>query len=211
MLMLKRETNGIWSTYKVQWPSYVKDLPRTLDRFRTVSVFFDLQFPTFLKASIDARKWISWASIAALISIGEVLEIDFEDLGYTSQWKSSKEYSEIKENEILLVLKELRNYEIHIDFQERVPHFKIESSLVKEHIDHDSFFFSPIDWNQISKLKNIRTGRSKLTKEIIEKFNENYAKRYSVETIISSMMDWYAEKIYIFLERMKNDNQQVVD
>lgn len=205
--MLKRETNGIWSTYRVQWPNHVKDLPRTLDRFRTASVFFDLQFPTFLKASIDARKWISWASIAALTSIGEVLEIDFEDLGYASHWKTSKEYAEIKGNEILLVLKELRNYEIHIDFQERIPHLEIESSLVKEYIDHDSFFFSPIDWIQLSKLKNIRTGKSKLTKEIIENFNENYAKGYSVQTIIFSMMDWYAERIHVFLERMQNDDQ----
>lgn len=201
--MLKRDTNGMRSTYNVQWPSHIKDLPRTLDRFRTASVFFDLQFPTFLKASIDARKWISWASIAALISIGEVLEIDFEDLGYASQWKISEECLEIKENEILLVLKELRNYEIHIEFQERVPHLEIESSLVKEHVDHDSFFFYPIDWDQISKLKNIRTGRSKLTKEIVEDFNENYAKGYSVQTIIFSMMDWHAERIHVFLERMK--------
>jgi len=204
--MLQRKNDGMSSTYYVQWPTYVKDLPRTLDRFRTASVFFDLKFPPFLIASIDARKWISWASIAALISIREVLEIDFEDLEYLDKWKKSREYSEIQENKVLLVLKELRNYEIHIDSQERVSHIEIDRNFVCEHIDHDSFFFSPIDWHKISRLKNIRLGRSQLTEEIIEHFNEDYAKKYSVETIILTIMDWYAERIYNFLERMKNTN-----
>lgn len=204
--ILKRKNDGIWTTYNIKWSTYVKELPRTLDRFRTASVFFDVRFPTFLASSIDARKWISWASIAALISIQEVLEIDLEDIGYDREWKVSKEYKEIKENEILNVLKELRNYEVHIDFQERIAHTDIDRNDVSEHIDHDSFFFSPIDWNQIAKLKNIRSGRSRITQEIVNHFNDQYAKKYSVETIIVSMMDWHAEKISAFLERMKNND-----
>lgn len=205
--MLQKVNNGLSdSTYNVMWPIYVKSLPKTLDRFRTASVFFDLDFPPFLKASIDARKWISWASISALISVKEVLEIDLENLGFVEKWKNSEEFAKIRSNEVLLMLKELRNYEIHIEFEKRISHTEIDKGNVGEYIDHDSFFFSPIEWSRISRLRNIRSGRSHLTEEIVTRFNEQYARKYSVEAIILSTMDWYAINIHSFLIKVKNDD-----
>lgn len=202
--MLTRKNNGWWASYDIKWPDNVGELPRTLDRFRTCAVFFDLKFPPFLVASIDARKWISWASIAALMSIREVIEIDLEEHGFLKLWKDSTEHREIQENRVLLVLKELRNFEVHFEFQPRMSHAQVDRSSVIEHIDHDSFFFTPIDWEDLSKLRNIKSGKSQITKEIVEEFNEQYAKKYSVETIITSMLDWYSAKIASFLETVKD-------
>jgi len=181
------------------WPEKVKNLPRTLDRFRTAAVFFDLKYPTFLQGSIDARKWTSWASLAALASISETLEYDLEELGFLSLWRDSSERTRIQSDHTLAVLRELRNYETHIELHQRKSHLDADSSAFQESVDHDSFFFTPIDWNSFRKLRNISSGRSVVTKPVVEAFNA-YAKQYSVETIVTKALEHMAEIISAFLE-----------
>ncbi|NTX58297.1 hypothetical protein [Myxococcus sp. CA039A] len=130
------------------WPEKVKGLPRTLDRFRAASVFFDIKYPPFLIGSIEARKWTSWASLSAVASIPEVIEYDLEDLGLLSAWQSAPEPQGIRTNKTLAILKELRNYEMHIEYQDRLSHLNIDSDRVREPIDHNSFFFSPVSWSK---------------------------------------------------------------
>ena len=152
---------------ELDWPEKMKNLPRTLDRFRTTAVFFDLKYPTFLRASIDARKWTSWASLVALASILETLWYDLEDIGLIALWRGSSERTRIQRDHTLAVLRELRNYETHIELHQRKSHLDADSKVVRESVDHDSFFFAPIDWSSFQKLRNIRSGRSVVTKPVV--------------------------------------------
>lgn len=184
------------------WHEKVKNLPRTLDRFRTAAVFFDLKYPTFLRANIDARKWTSWASLAALASIPEILEYDLEKLGFLSLWRGSAERTRIQMDHTLAVLRELRNYETHIEQHKRKSYLDADSAAFQESVDHDSFFFTPIDWNSFQQLRNISSGRSVVTKAVVEEFNA-YAKQFSVETIVTKALEHMAEIISAFLEHAR--------
>ena len=172
------------NTVTITWPGKLERLPRILDRFRATSVFFDLEYPSYLITSIDARKWTSWASLSALSSILEVAEYEFDDLGFLSKWKQSEELREIRNDKRLAVLKELRNYEVHIKYQKRLSHLEIDKTLVNEIVDHDSIFFTPITWAEFQKLNNVKSGRSIVDQNAVLEFN-NYAETYSVETIIN--------------------------
>ena len=187
------------NTTPLTWPEKLKNLPRILDRFRATSVFFDIEYPAYLIANIDARKWTSWASLSALASILEVAEGEFTDLGLVNKWKQSAELSEIRNDKRFAVLKELRNYEMHIECQPRKSHLDISKTLVNESVDHDSIFFTPIDWKEFQKLRNIKSGRSIVDKNAVLDFNQ-YAESYSVETIINQTLEWLAEKFYVFVE-----------
>jgi hypothetical protein len=186
-------------TVPLTWPEKLKNLPRLLDRFRAASVFFDLKYPTYLIASIDARKWTSWASLSALASILEVAEYEFADLGLLDKWKHSVGLREIRNDKRFAVLKELRNYEVHIEFQKRLSHMDIDKKRVKEIVDHDSFFFTAIDWVEFQKLNNVKNGRSIVDQNAILDFNK-YAETYSVETIVNYILEWLADKIYVFIQ-----------
>lgn len=188
------------------WPEKVRTLPRTLDRFRATSVFFDIRYPTYLRASIDARKWTSWAALSALASIPEIIEYDLEDIGLLEEWQGSGELSEIRKNGVFAVLKELRNYEVHIEYQHRQSHQEINRDTVREPIDHDSFFFSPINWGQFQKLRNVRSGRSVVDQATLLEFN-SYAQAYSVETIVNKTLEWLAYEIHRFITRHRTDGR----
>lgn len=137
--------------------------------------------------------------MSAIASIPEVVEYDFEDAGLLEEWRQSLELREIRNNKVLAVLKELRNYEMHIEYQTRKAPFEIDRAAVQEPIDHDSFFFSPIDWGKFQKLRNVRSGRSIVDQATILSFNK-YASLYTVETIVSESLELLAEKIYCFLK-----------
>jgi len=122
---------GIRTNYELGWPEKVKNLLRTLDRFRTAAVFFDLKYPTFLRASIDARKWTSWASLAALASIPETLEYDLDDLGCLPLWRGSSERTRIQSDQTLAVLRELPNYETHVELHQRKSLLDADSTALQ--------------------------------------------------------------------------------
>jgi hypothetical protein len=75
----------------------------------------------------------------------------------------------------------------------------INKTLVNESVDHDSIFFTPIDWKEFQKLRNIKSGRSIVDKNAVLDFNK-YAESYSVESIINQTLEWLAEKFYVFVE-----------
>jgi len=185
-------------TVQLTWPEKVKGLPRTLDRFQAASAFFDLKYPTFLQASIDARKWTSWASLSAIASIPEVIEYDLENLGLLDAWKKSAELIQIRANKTFAILKEIRNYEMHIEYQDRISHSAADIAQIREPIDHDSFFFSPVSWNEFQMLKNIRFGRSIVDQAALMEFNA-YARQYSVRTIVDQMLEWLADRVQSFM------------
>ena len=187
------------NTVPLTWPKKLERLSRILDRFRATSVFFDLEYPSYLISSIDARKWTSWASLSALASILEVAEFEFDDLGLLSQWKQSSELREIRNDKRLAVLKELRNYEVHIEYQKRLSHMEIDKKLINETVDHDSFFFTPINWVEFQKLNNVKSGRSIVDQNAVLDFNK-YVETYSVETIINQTLEWLADKICAFIQ-----------
>ncbi len=181
------------------WPQKLETLPLVLDRFRATSVFFDLEYPSYLIASIDARKWTSWASLSALASILEILEFEFSNLGLLDLWKQSVELQEIRTNKRFAVLKELRNYEMHIEFKKRLSHTDVNKELVNEVVDHDSFFFTPISWAEFQKLNNVRNRRTIVDPNAVLDFNQ-YTETYSVETIVTQTLEWLADKIYSFIQ-----------
>jgi hypothetical protein len=100
---------------------------------------------------------------------------------------------------------------VHIEFQKRISHSEVDRAPIMDYVAHDSFFFTPINWQEMVKLRNIKSGRSPITQKTVDQFNKEYAKKYSVETIIMNLMDWYAERIYQFLEKMKSTKAQEND
>lgn len=185
------------NTAQITWPDKIRHLPRTLDRFRAASVFFDVEYPSFLIGNNDARKWTSWAAISATVSVPEVLDYDFSDVGLLNDWRGSTELRQIRQNKRFLVLKELRNYEMHLEYQPRLSHQQADPRRAKEAIDHDSFFFAPITWSKLQKLKNIRERRSPLNEGDVDAFNA-YAQAYSVKTVVAQMLEWLAERAHSF-------------
>lgn len=181
------------------WPKKVEALPKTLDRFRGTSVFFDIKFPSFLTSNPDARKWTSWGAVSSLISIPEVIPYDMEAIGRLDEWERSAEKQAISSHRNFRVLKEIRNYEMHMDYTPRLSHLYADESSLKEKIGHDDVFFSALDWDELQKLRNVARRNPTITRTEVEDFNI-YTTQYSVRGIIERELERIADHIVAFLD-----------
>ena len=188
----------------LNWPSRVANLPRTLDRFRATCVYFDIKFPPFLAGSLDAQKWISWGALSALASIPEVFKREIEELGFVEDWKVAPERIAIRDNHLISVLKELRNFETHLEFQGRRRASDMNSDLLALPPKHKSFFFNEISFTEMSQLNNIKSGRSKVTEQSVNDFNR-LSEKHSFEEIIDMTLEYLSKEIESFTRHISID------
>lgn len=181
-----------------KWPERVASLPQTLDRFRSTVVFFDVKFPPFLAGNLSALRWVSWAALAGLASIPEVLERELDALGLGNSWRASPTRLEIRKDELLSVMRELRNYETHISFLER----RAKSHLPREELAHAprlrASYFAPVSFEKLSELRNIREKRSPATERAVDIFNR-MAEQHTVEEMVDLALDRLSSLIVTFL------------
>lgn len=183
----------------LNWPNRVDLLPLTLDRFRATAVFFDVKLPFFLAGSLSALRWVSWGALTALASIPEVLERELATLGLIEEWRASAYPAAIRKDPLLVVMRELRNYETHLSFLER----REKSPLPSHQLAHDpgirASYFAPISFETLSELKNIRERRSHVTQQTVLMFNQ-LAERHTVEGMVDLALDRLSSIIHEFLD-----------
>ena len=186
----------------VRWPSRLASLPRTLDRFRATSVFFDVKFPSFLAGSISALRWVSWGALAALASIPEVLERELEEKDIADSWRNSVARQAIRNDPLLAILRELRNYETHIAFVERRASSSLPVAEIAQEPKIRSSYFAPVSFAQLAELRNIREGRSPVSQDTVVYFN-HIAERYTVNGVIDLALDRLSILIFEFVVEHK--------
>lgn len=166
-------------------PTEISSLPRTLEKLKASRYFAGYSPSEWHIVQVDKdekiqiKSWLLWASIVALSSVGDSLLIDLEEIGLTHKWRSSEERKSVYKNPLLAVLLELRNYEVHIEFRPGelrnfsawLAHDANPNKETEQKDMGDAFFFSPIDYQSLSRLRNLQSGRSNVTAEMTEWFN----------------------------------------
>ncbi len=197
-------------------PAAVQRLSRTVERF-AASRFFAGHWPIdwgIYKVG-DSKKlqilsWLNWASILALPGAvtGDPLHRDLTEIALGNEWLESQEKRDICEDPLLAVLFELRNYEVHIElrtgkignFSSKVMSDAKTNGEPKEVDFGDTTFISPIDFGSLSQLRNIQSGRSPVTAEMVNWFNRQ-AIIWPAAYLIGTARERYVEYIAHFLER----------
>jgi hypothetical protein len=170
-------------------PAELGKLPKTLERF-DASRFFGGHTPSswkIVEVDIEWRRkvmsWLCWASIAAFSSIRDTLWFELSAIGLENAWHNSNERSRALKDPLIAVVLELRNYQVHFEFQDvdikdfstlvgyaRQPEKEPERFELGEHA-----FISKIDFTQLAKTRNIQQGISSVTKNHVAWFNRQAA------------------------------------
>jgi len=193
-------------------PAEIKKLSRTAERF-TASRFFSSYSPfewnivqVDSSEKLQVKSWLNWASIVTLSAVGDSLHRDLEEFGLADKWRASEERRNVYAHPLLAVLFELRNYEVHFEFREgEVRNFRpLVGYGAKPNVEPqekdlgDEFFFSPIDFTSLSRLRNIQSGRSSVTVEMVDWFNRQ-ASTWPAAYLIGVARQVYAEHVARFL------------
>lgn len=183
------------------WPEDINaaQLPKVRDRFQAASMFFDVKLPAHLviQGLTDrAHRWTSWGSLAAVASVPEVAELELAELGLASGWRASPEYNLLIKDPLFAVLKELRNYETHIEFLGR------EKSSAGIHMR--GFHFAEVRFADLEKLRNVASRRSHVTEDIVNEFNA-LAQIHTTEEIVHICLDRMASMLRVYVERVTRD------
>lgn len=196
-------------------PSVMEKLPRTAERLKA-SHFFAAHTPSeWRMAQVDSdyqlqvKSWLNWASIVALPnpSMDDPLDRDFESIGLAEEWRKSEERRKLYEDPLIAVLLELRNYEVHFelrkgDVRNFRPLYGMEARPNEEPKEIDlgeRFFIASIDYKSLSQTINIKSGKSKVTSEMIEWFNRQTS-TWPAAYIIGQARERYTVFIAEFLK-----------
>ena len=197
-------------------PAAVKRLPRTMERFAASRFFaghtpFEWEMVEVENSTkLQIKSWLNWASIVALpaAAVGDPLHRDLAEIGLGDNWLASEERRDLYADPLLAVLFELRNYEVHIEL--RTGEMKSFRAIIgycakpdvapKELDSGDCVFISPIDFTSLSLLRNVQSGRSKLTAEMVDWFNRQ-ASTWPAAYLIGTARERYAVYIARFLKR----------
>lgn len=206
-------------------PTEINILSRTVERF-AASRFFAGHTPfEWEEVEIDSRtrlrmkSWLIWASIVALpgLAVNDPLYHDLEALGLANQWIDSEERRELYADPLLAVLFELRNYEVHVDlrtgewknFRAHVGYGVRPELEPKEEDFGVRVFVSSIDFLSLSRLRNVRTGRSNVTLEMVNWFNRQ-AETWPAAYLIGAARERYATYVSRFLKRNAAEGEAVL-
>lgn len=162
-------------------------------------MFFDVKLPAayvIRNLSFRAQKWMSWASLAALSSVPEVLQLELEESGFGKDWQNSPERVQLLNEPLFSILKELRNYETHIEFLAR------EKRGIDTHMR--GYHFSPVNFSDLERLRNIASGKSGVSAESVDDFNV-LAEKYTTQEIVCICANRLAMTIRAYVERVKVD------
>jgi len=187
-------------------PDAVLRLPRTMERFEASRFFAGHVLTSLESRKLQTKSWLNWASIVALPSaaVDNPLHLDFAEISLGDEWLRSQERIELYADPLLVVLFELRNYEVHFEFRTgKIGNFRtiVESGAEQKEYDFgDAVFISAIDFISLSRLKNIQSGRSSITVEMVNWFNRQ-AEIWPAAYLIGVARERYARYIARFLKR----------
>lgn len=125
------------------------------------------------------------------------------------EWNKSEWKKKVEEDELLKVLREIRNHNIHIEvwnnpvknYRGRIGNKALDN--FKEVDLGDNVFFKPIDFSDMKKLKNVKRYGS-INSEHIEWFNMQ-SSMYSASDLICEARERYAYYICEFInEEIQN-------
>lgn len=196
-------------------PPEIGAMSRTAERF-AASRFFAGHTPFAWdvvevdgQTKLQIKSWLIWASIVALpgAAVNDPLYRDLEALGLVDKWVCSEERRNLYADPLLAVLFELRNYEVH--FEIRTGEWRNFRPLLgygaKPEVEPqekdlgDKVFISPIDFPSLSQLRNVQTGRSKVTTEMVDWFNRQSA-TWPAAYLIGVARERYAIYVAHFLK-----------
>lgn len=141
---------------------------------------------------------LAGGALAALASIPEVLERELATLGLIEEWKASSSRATIRNDPLLAVMRELRNYETYLSFLERRAKSPLPSHQPAHGPGIRASYFAPISFEILSELKNIRERRSPVTPQAVLMFNQ-LAERHTVEGMVDLALDRLSAIIREFL------------
>jgi hypothetical protein len=195
-------------------PAEVKGLPRTLQKFEA-SRFFAGHNPFFADMmQIESawkqkvRSWLIWASLVAFAAVKDSLKLDLKELDLFDRWQGSQEKHDVHNEPLIAILMEWRNYEVH--FESREAEVKDFQALLgfgarpgeepQEKELGERVFIAEVDFTSLSRLRNIRSGRSPVTAEMVDWFNRQ-ASTWPAVYLIGRARESYTEYIARFLRR----------
>ena len=162
-------------------PERLSALRRTKQRLNASRYFALAPFAgEHAKPDTDTRRhigsYLAWASIAALSSARDMLVCDLQEDGRDEEWKCSIAKKRLDQDPLLAVLHELRNYEVHLECREgeirdHEAYAVSADGLTLHHFrERNAFFIVPIVYDELASLRNIASGRSTVTPEMVEWF-----------------------------------------
>lgn len=197
-------------------PKVIEHLPRVSEKIRA-SHFFAAQDPYFFEkhnASIfgipetdsevkrEGYSWLIWASTVAFAALKDSLKLDLNELRLYDAWGNSTERRDTYDNPLIAVLFELRNYEIHFEFRKvdirDFQAYRGSDPKLNNYIFEGSIFISPIEFNKLSQLNNIKSGKSGVTASMVDWFNKQ-ASTWPAANLIGTARSVLANNIKQFL------------
>lgn len=159
----------------------VDKLPRVYDRLKA-SLFFIQEAGNHTATMNDASNWrsrgfswMSWSAMVALSAAREAIDDDLDPFKLKHEYGRSDEIKEIRDDPIIAILNELRNYAVHYDFHP-TEEKEFRAIINDTHYDFGKYpFFAPIDWKEFRQVRNIRQHRSPITEGMVEWFNKQTA------------------------------------
>jgi len=196
-----------------QIPVEIEGLQRTLEKLEA-SRFVAGHDPFYAGMVVESgwrRKvwsWFTWASLVAFAAIEDSLKLDLEGLGVFDRWWVWQEKHDVYQEPLIAVLMELRNYEVHLEFREvKVRDLQAllgsEAKPGEEPQKRDfgeSVFIAEVDYISLSRLRNIQSGKSPVTAEMVDWFNRQ-ASTWPAAYLIGRARESYTGYIAQFLKQ----------
>lgn len=167
-------------------PEILKKLPRTSERFNAL-YYFATHTPhewsiihVDRNRQLQIKSWLNWAALVAFPnpSCDDPLQKDLEYMGLAERWEKSEEKQNLYADPLIAVILELRNYEVHFELRTGImKEFQVfygsTSRLdgAKKIVINDEVFIAQIDYKLISRTRNIVSGKSAVSAEMVNWFN----------------------------------------
>ena len=157
----------------------------------------------------EINSWSIISSLNLLFSIKDVIIKDLEEHKLLMEWKKSEWKKKVEEDELLKVLREIRNHNIHVEVWNN-PVKNYRGKIGNKTLDNfkevdlgDHVFFKHIDFSNMKKLKNVKKYGA-INSQDIEWFNMQ-SSIFSASDLICEARERYAYYISEFInEEIQN-------
>jgi hypothetical protein len=139
------------------------------------------------------------AAVAALTSSEEAFRLDIVNLGLLKRWFRCKLRRQLLWHPLVAVFRELPNYGTHVAFRpgdiSEIPGGEGATASLS---DQSQPFFSPIDWEDLSRLRAVKIATGHVREDMLAWFNRQ-ALRWSAVDLIAQAYHVYVETYREFL------------
>lgn len=190
-------------------PKEMHLLPRTLDRFEG-SRYFLASAPSIEKEGINnwTQKtilWHAWAAIASLPSPSksDVIAKDITEINQLEKWNHSNVRKNIYQDPLVSTFLELRNYNVHFKIT-NMENRNFNSIIVRdgnqEEIDFGiSLFIQAVDFDELRKTRNIQSGLSNITEQMVNWFNRQ-SQKWPIHYLLGEARERYMAYLATFVQ-----------